>query len=115
MENIQFDQVNTIFYTVQELAIFPISIPNFKSLIMHTFLVIFWYFLAMHHLNDRIKASLDLKLTTDLHKLSKTKVPKNNSFQCFLESIIFAAKNQIKYQNVCKPIKVLILDHTLIS
>ena len=58
-------------------------------MIMQTFLSIFWYFLAIRHPNDRIKAFLDLYLANLLHKSSKTKVPKDGSFQWFLESIVY--------------------------
>ena len=52
---------------------FVAQISNAICLIMHTFLVKFWHFLAMHHLNDRFKASLALRWTNHLHKPSKLK------------------------------------------
>ena len=44
----------------------------------------------MHHLNDQIKASLDQRLANHVLETSKTKVPKDGSFQRFLESIVVA-------------------------
>ena len=54
---------------------------------MHSFLVTFWHFLPMRHPNGTITALLKLRCTNTVHKTSKTKVPKDSSFQWFLESI----------------------------
>ena len=67
-------------YRVQELAILPLFSQNILKvrfpLIMYTFLVMFRYFQTMGHLNDPIKASLDLYWTYFLDKPQKTKVSK---------------------------------------
>ena len=48
---------------------------------MHTLLGIFRYFLAMHHLNDKIKVPIDLWWANLLHKSSKTKATKDGIFK----------------------------------
>ena len=57
-------------------------------MILYIFLVVLWYFLALRHLYETyFKAWSDLRWTNQLHNLWKTKVPKDGSFQWFLESI----------------------------
>ena len=60
---------------VHELSIFSFFRQNFKCnsfLIMHTFLIIFWYFIAMCHLNYIIRPQMD--------KLSSQKRPRKKQF-----------------------------------
>ena len=52
----------------------------------------------MRHLNDLLKALIDLRWTNHLHKFSKIKGPKNGSFQLFLESK--SRMNQRKFDDI---------------
>ena len=52
---------------------------------MRDFLIVFWYFVAVLHLNDRVKASLESKDLRCLDKSSVYTIKNQSSFQ----SIIF--------------------------